>query len=120
MIFRRNIMYSKYLVNNIWLAFFPIITKSSRPTQTGVTWKTNLNNQERESNGKNYENPIKQFKTSTKSKDYTTPEKSRHDDTLTMHTVDNMSTLKRSIMNTETNINTRDHSPYNRPSDVEH
>lgn len=106
-------MYNKYLVNNIWIAFLPIITRRSHPTENGVKWKTNTESQERESEGgKNYENPVNSAKkTPQRSVQSLSPDKSKHDDTLTMHTLDMMSTLKRSIMTTDANLQSREQTP---------
>jgi hypothetical protein len=99
MIFLIHITFNKCLVNNAFLAFFPIMTNSSHPTQNGVLWVTNDKDlREREStDSKKYENPINvKHKTPVK---YVTPERNRRvEDTITMHTTDLMSILKSSVI----------------------
>ena len=85
--------------NNPLFYLFPIITRSSRPSQNGILWETNLDNQDAESSdSKKYENPIDVDKLNMTK--YQTPEKRRTkvDDTLTMHTADLMSVLKSSVI----------------------
>lgn len=99
MIFQKPITFNKCLVNNVFIAFFPIMTNSSHPTQNGVVWVTNDKDlREREStDSKKYENPIN-VKPKTPVK-YATPERNRRvEDTITMHTTDLMSILKSSVI----------------------
>jgi len=88
-------MYNKFLVNSVLWAFFPIMSHGYRPTQDGVNWITNID-EERESTGsRKYEDPISVKKTPKKVINFND---SRQDDTLTMHTMDMMSNLKQSVI----------------------
>lgn len=70
--------------------------KYGRPAQNGVSWETNIPSQEKEANDiKQIENVIKK---DYSPKLYNTPDHSRQEDTLTMHTQDMMSSLKRSVI----------------------
>lgn len=85
----------------------------SLPIEDGVNWKTNVEDAERESTGsKKYEDPINvQEKTPEK---YKTPEGPIHDDTLTMHTTDVVSTLKRSVIHSIQGQSFLDKTPLSR------
>ena len=80
---------------NILYAFLPITTKSSLPTENGVRWKTNLGLERLSEESRKYENPLPKVPGSDQ---FQTPLKKRNDDTLTMHTHDVVSTLRRSIL----------------------
>jgi hypothetical protein len=97
MILTGSTTFSRCLANNVFWAFLPIMPPGSLPKEDGVNWKTNVDSEERESTGsKKYEDPINvQDKTPEK---YKTPDNPLHDDTLTMHTTDVVSTLKRSVI----------------------
>lgn len=71
------------------------MTQASHPRQNGILWVTNSEGENNELTLKEYEDPVNQTKSPSKFK---TPEKSRNDDTLTMHTMDIVSNLKRSVI----------------------
>ena len=91
-------MWLKFLENNPYLYLLPIMTQASHPRQNGILWVTIEENADREKNqdSKENEDPVK---TNVSQSMFKTPDKvSRNDDTLTMHTMDVVSNLRRSII----------------------
>lgn len=74
------------------------MTQASHPRQNGILWVTieeNVETEKAKDAGK-YEDPVK---TNASQNMFKTPDKpSRNEDTLTMHTMDVVSNLKRSII----------------------
>ena len=95
------------------------MTQASHPRQNGILWITVEENVEREpaKETKQYEDPVK---ANASQNMFKTPEKfGRNDDTLTMHTMDIVSNLRRSVIEPNRSSRVSDVTPKKLQEDIQ-